>query len=380
MATTVSWDGLRELAGFRAEKGCAISFYVDLDPSVAPTVGDAQTKINSLLDEATKADGADPGNLTHEQREALKQDFARIRRYFENEFVREGAHGAVVFCAGLDDLWSPFALPQSIPDGVKVGRQLYLAPLVPLLGRGAGALVAVVGRERGQLYRLRGGRLEEVLDRSEEQPGQHQQGGWSQARFQRHIEHLVQEHLRDVADELDHQVRRLRPSCVVVVCADETRPELESLLSNETKKIIAGWTQAEAHATPAALLKAVEPVLESWHEQEEREVIERWREEAGRDGRASTGWAATLEAASDGKVEQLLFQEGVDRQVWQCPQCGRLAASAGECPLDGTSMKDERTGLDLAVHQTLVFGGTVLAIRHSSDLEPVEGIGALLRY
>src|SRR5262249_47010703 len=36
MAETVSWDSLRELAAFRAEKGCAISVYVCLDPSVTP--------------------------------------------------------------------------------------------------------------------------------------------------------------------------------------------------------------------------------------------------------------------------------------------------------------------------------------------------------
>ena len=39
MAETVSWDGLRELAEFRAEKGCAISFYLDLDPKTTPTAG-----------------------------------------------------------------------------------------------------------------------------------------------------------------------------------------------------------------------------------------------------------------------------------------------------------------------------------------------------
>ena len=37
MAETVSWDGLRELAEFRAEKGCAISFYLDLDPKTVKT-------------------------------------------------------------------------------------------------------------------------------------------------------------------------------------------------------------------------------------------------------------------------------------------------------------------------------------------------------
>ena len=37
VTTTVSLDGLRELAAFRAENGVAISLYVDLDPSVSPT-------------------------------------------------------------------------------------------------------------------------------------------------------------------------------------------------------------------------------------------------------------------------------------------------------------------------------------------------------
>jgi hypothetical protein len=32
------------------------------------------------------------------------------------------------------------------------------------------------------------------------------------------------------------------------------------------------------------------------------------------------------------------------------------------------------------VHQTLAHGGTVKALNTRQDLEPVEGIGALLRY
>ena len=54
MAETVSWEGLRELAEFQAEKGCAISFYVDLDPSVAPTAGDADARVSSLLNEGER--------------------------------------------------------------------------------------------------------------------------------------------------------------------------------------------------------------------------------------------------------------------------------------------------------------------------------------
>ncbi len=380
MAVTVSWEALRNLAEFRAEKGCAISLYLDLDPSDSPTAGDADTRLNSLLDGAAKSDGASRSELTHDQRVTLRTDFDRIRRYFDEEFNRDGAHGVAVFCAGLDNVWRPLPLTESVADDVRVNREFFLTPLVPLVGRGEGALVAVVGRERGDLYLLRAGRLEEIADRSEHQPRRHDQGGWSQARMQRHIDTLAEEHLRRVADELDQQLRRLGHPRVVVVCNEETRSEFTGLLSSEARQALIGWANAEAHATAPDLLPLVSPLLEKWRAEQETALIERWREEAGRNGRAASGWQSTLEAASDGRIELLLFQEGADRQAWRCPACGRLAASDTKCPLDGTAMELCDDGLDLAVHQALAHGGTVLAATHTHDLEPVEGIGALLRY
>jgi peptide chain release factor subunit 1 len=379
MAATITWDTLRQLAGFRADRGCSISFYLNLDPSEAPTAGDAQTHVRSLLAEGERSDGAARPDLTHDQKVALKSDFERIRRYFEEDFQRDGARGFAVFCSELDGLWSANALADAVPDEVRVGRELYLAPLVPLVGRGEGTLVAAVGRERGQIFALRGGRLEEVADETEEQPGRHDQGGWSQARYQRHIGELVADHLRTVAEELDRHVRR-DGAKVVIVCSEETRPDLEAALSNEVKGAVVGWTQTEAHAGPPELLEATQPVLERRREQEEGTTLERWREEAATNGRGVSGWARTLEAASDGRVDVLLVQEGADRQAWQCPACGRAAAEAGPCPLDGTTMEKTDAGFDLAIHQTLGHGGTIWVVRHHRDLEPVEGIGALLRY
>ena len=187
MAVTVSWDGLRELATFRAEHGCAISLYVDLDPSVSPTPGDATTRLNALLDEGMRHVAASRRNLTHEERQALQGDIERIRRYREQEFDREGARGLAVFSAALENVWKTIPVVDPVADAIKIGREFYLAPLVPLVGRGDGALVAVVGREQGQLLRLQSGRLRELVDRSEEQPGRHDQGGLSQSSFQRHI-------------------------------------------------------------------------------------------------------------------------------------------------------------------------------------------------
>jgi len=377
MAGTVTWPQLRELAAFRTEKGCAISLYLNLDPSDVPTPGDAQARMNALLGEAAKTDRSD---LTHDARGGLKADFERIARWFDDDFEREGAQGLAIFAAGLDNFWDTLSLPAPVPDGVRVGRDFHLAPLIPLVARADGTLVAVVGREQGQLYRLRAGRLEEIVDQFEEQPGRHDQGGWSQARYQRHIEKLVQEHLKGVAEELDRSRRRLRSPKIVIVGAEETRHEFAAELSKEARSAVVGWAQAEAHASPAELLEAVTPVLERAEAKDEADTIERWREEAGRNGRAAAGWAATLEAASDGRVELLLFQEGTDRPAYRCPACGRAALEDGTCPLDGTRLERVEAGLDLAVHQTLAHGGAVWAIRHHDDLAAVEGIGALLRY
>jgi peptide chain release factor subunit 1 len=380
LARTITWEELRGLADFEAEKGCAVSVYLDLDPRVTPTPRDAATRLHALLDEAGRGNGANRRELNHDQKLGLKDDFERIKAYYVDEFTRNGARGLAIFAAGLDNVWRPLPLTEPVQDHARVGRTLYLAPLVPLLGRGEGALVLVVGRERAQFYRLHGGRLAEVADHTEEQPGQHDQGGWSQARYQRHIEKLVGEHLREVADELDRLVRVLHGPQVVIVTTDETRAEFEDLLSKEAHRAIVGWAHAEAHAQAPELLELATPVLERWRDERETETLERWREEAGRHGRAAAGWEQTLEAASDGRVDLLLFQDGASHSAAACPRCGRVSVNDGKCPLDGTSMEHSDDGLDLAVHQTLRHGGTVWAVRHHQDLEPVEGIGALLRF
>jgi peptide chain release factor subunit 1 len=378
MAATVTWDDVRRLAEYRAEQGTAISLYVDLAPSDSPTPRDAASRVSALLADGHK-DGA-ARELSHAEKEALKKDFERIERYFVQEFERDGAHGFALFCAGLDGVWIPLQLPDPVPDGIKVERDFYLEPLAPLVGRGDGALVAVVNRERGSVYRLQGGRLVEAADLSEEQPRRHDQGGWSQARFQRHIDELAAEHFRAVAEQIDRRVRAAKGTKVVIACPEEVRAEFEHLLSQEARHGLAGWAAVEAHAGPPEVLAAVKPVLERAREEGESAQLDRFREEHGRQGRAVGGWAGTLEAASDARVEVLLYSDGAQRPAWQCPRCGRAAAEGGSCPLDGTELEERAEGLDVALHQTLAHGGSVCVIGARHDLDPLEGIGALLRF
>jgi len=375
MAANATTDVLRELAGFRASKGRAISLYVALDPSAAINPGDVQTRTNSLLSEARSAEDAD--GLSHDQREAFKSDLERIDEFFQG-LDRDGVHGMAVFASQLDGVWRTLRLPQAVNDVVKVNKEFHLSPLVPLLRGLDGTLVVQVGREQGRFFRLSRGQLHEVADHTEDTPGQHDQGGWSQARYQRHIDKLVHEHLKTVADELDKRRRGGAPR-IVLVGPEEMRSDFVETLSKETQQAVVGWTVAEAHAGAPQLLEAAVPLLDEARAEEETEILEAWRESAGKGGRAASGWAETLEAASDGRVETLLVQDGAEHEAYQCPECGRAQVDAGKCPLDGATMEPDE-GLDLAVRHTLAMGGSVVPLSHRKDLAPVGGIGALLRF
>ena len=380
MAGTITWEQLRDLARFRAEKGCAVSVYVRLDPSEAPTPRDVDTRVNSLLTAAARRQEQRRSSMTHEQREALKRDIDRITRWFEDEFDRDGARGVAVFAAGLDNFWSTLTLPEPVDDEVKINAELYLAPLTPFVGRGDGVFVGFVGRERGDVYRLGSGQLREVADETEDVPGRHDQGGWSQARYERHIDTIVARHWQRVADTLDRCMREHVDCRVVLVGAEDIRSDFEEGLSHDVKTRLIGWTSAEAHASTPEILAAARPVVDRWWAGREAEVLDRWREHAAKNTRAAAGWEQTLEAASDGRVELLLVQAGADHPAYQCPACGRAQVANGSCPLDGTTMESRENGFDLAVHQTLAHGGTVQVVRERHDLDPVGGVGALLRF
>ena len=379
-AGSVSWEQLRELAGFRAEQGCAVSVYVALDASDVPTAAGVESKVNSLLGQAERLVDERKRALGRVEREALKGDLERIRAWFDDGFDRQGARGVAVFASGLDNFWSTLTTAVPVADDVRLAADLYLAPLARLVGRTDATLVARVGRELGTVYRLRGRQLVEIADESETVPGQHDQGGWSQGRYERHIDEIVERHWRRVAETLDACVRSLSGARVVLVGAEDMRSEFEEMLSNEVKGCLAGWATAAAHLEGSALLDAVTPVLDNWWAGREETLLDRWREESGRNSRASAGWEQTLEAASDGRVELLLVQDGTDRPAFQCPQCGRAQSSDGSCPLDGTTMESRDGGLDLALHQTLAHGGSVHVLRDRQDLAPVGGVAALLRF
>src|SRR2546421_9365565 len=110
MADTVTWDLLRKLADFRADRGCALSIYLKLDPSEVPTQREIVSRVASLLDDAHRKGESMRPELSHDDLVALRGDLKRVRSWFETDFERSGVRGAAVFAAGLDTFFWPVRL------------------------------------------------------------------------------------------------------------------------------------------------------------------------------------------------------------------------------------------------------------------------------
>ena len=150
-------------------------------------------------------------------------------------------------------------------------------------------------------------------------------------------------------------------------------------LLSGARSAFAGWAPVAAHATGAELLEAVRPVLERRCAAKEAETVARWHDALGQNSKASAGWGPTVEAASDGRVNLLLYESRANQALERCSACGRIQFVDGGCQLDSAELERCDDGIDLVLHRTLEFGGTVLPVVQDG-LADAGGIGALLRY
>jgi peptide chain release factor subunit 1 len=321
---------------------------------------------------------AEGRSLPRDCRLALRKDVARIKAWWEHEFDRAGTRGLAVFASTEEGMFETVPLSGQVADVWRIGESLFVLPLVDHFGN-EGTLVAVVSRERGILYRFEEGRLREIVDETAEAPGQHEQGGWSQANYQRHIENIVEQHLKTVGGAIGRRLHGVPDVQMIVVAPEEMRSAFTAKLSTEARGAIVGWATAESHAGPSALMRALQPALYEARARRVQAALVRWRDQLRPGGRGAAGWQDTLEVAYEGRVELLLLEEGTQRTVWQCPGCGRAFTEGGTCPVDGLALAQQPDGSDVVLHHVLANGGTALRAG-AGALTDADGIGALLRF
>ena len=372
---------LRRLSEVRPDPGRVVSLYLSLDPSEFATPPARATAVRSLLDDAErKARGAD--GLTHDEQRDLREDLARVREFLEGGALPTGgAHGVAVFASKPAGLFEALRLPSAVDSAVVVDRTPYIEPLAGL-ATGCTWSVVLVSRRTARLFEGDGHRLAEVTSFREDVHGQHQQGGWSQPRYERSVEKEVEEHLGRAADVLRRRFERDRFDRLLVGGPEEIVPRFEGLLHQTVRDRLAGRVECDVDNTTAdAVLECARPVIEADERRREREALDRLAEGLSTGDRAAAGLADVLAALNERRVETLLLSPGLSEPGVVCRRCGWLGAEGvAECPADGGELERREDIVEQAVELALQQSADVLAVRHHDDLAERDDIAALLRF
>ncbi|HEX2070291.1 MAG TPA: Vms1/Ankzf1 family peptidyl-tRNA hydrolase [Thermoleophilaceae bacterium] len=374
-------DAIRRLAEVDPGDGAVLSVYVNLDPTEFATADARSTAITSAVDQATRAiaDSGDRRDLSHEAREALRDDVERVREYLESADF-DGTQGIAVFAAGGTGLFEALHLPHPVESTVAVDRAAHVAPLA---SEPEGSwLVVLVNRSSGRLLRGGPGGLREEGKVDDEVHGQHDQGGWSQARYQRSVDEEVRSHLERVAKAIRQRHGRAPFDHLLVGGPEDAYSEFVGMLDHDIRELVAGRVEVDVENTSAdQVAEAAAGAMRAHEDEAQAELLGRLREGLGRGERAVAGLDDTLAALNEQRVEALLIDANLSAPGSQCPSCGLVSArTEGACPADETDLDPRPSVLDAAVERALSQDAKVVAVRERPEIESHGGIAAVLRF
>ena len=371
---------LRHLAGLRSPRGKVLSLFLNLDPSDLPTAKDRSSAVGSLLDEAHRRVEAAAAALPHDARVALERDAERAREYLRSQRSwAQGAHALAIFSAGGGDVFEVVKLARPVEQRVVVDDTPWIEPLAHQLP-GPVVLVVLLDRRRARFLHGPADALVELAAVQDDVHGQHDQGGWSQARYQRGIEKEVHDHLRHTA-RLTMAVQRRRGFDRLAVGATaELMPAFEAELAGDLRRRLLGRFDIDAEAANReAVMSAVGPLVEDMARRRAQEAIERLVARTDGGGAAVSGLAGVLTSLTERRVETLLYAEGFSAPGAHCPSCGWLGTPAERCPVDGAATEPRANVLDDAVEAALRQGAEVVPLP-APELRGHGPIAAVLRF
>jgi peptide chain release factor subunit 1 len=216
--------------------------------------------------------------------------------------------------------------------------------------------------------------LGEVLDKNEvtgTKINRTAVGGWSQARYQRHVENFQLQHCKEVVEALDRIVRDEELDKIVLAGDEVTisvlREQLPSQLSEKIVDVLGMDMKTRENEVLSATLEAVR------EDDAKNDVkkVERLFNEFRSGGLGVVGAKDTLSALNNGQVNELI-----------------LSASRTEIRSDGDDEEGAapaKGAQPLILADTLVTcaqqtGAKVTFVEDPALLEAVGGVGALLRY
>jgi peptide chain release factor subunit 1 len=198
-------------------------------------------------------------------------------------------------------------------------------------------------------------------------------GGWSQARFQRHVENYHLQHVKEVVDTLDRIVREESIPHVLLAGDEVVIPLIREQLPHDLERKVLDTLRLDTNAPEREVLDATLGALRQKGSETEAEIVGRLLDEVRSGGLGVIGADATIEALERGQVDELLILARPD-----------LLMNVDHVAPPASSESEEATPAERAAnHLVTLARQTAAAIRFIEDpllMAEVGGVGALLRF
>jgi peptide chain release factor subunit 1 len=300
------------------------------------------------------------------QRESFDRDAERITGYLASE-LRPATNGVAIFaCYGKDHFLETLQLEAPIRrHQLFVGSQPHLYVLSKLVDQYRRYAAVIADTNSARLFVFG---LNKTVGKDEVRnvkTHRSQIGGWSQARYQRHVENCHLRHAKDVVDALDRIVSEEDVEKIVFGGDEVVIPLLQEQLPPHLAEKTVDVLRLDIATPEHEILRVTLEAMKEQDAKDDAERVERLLAEYRAGGLVAAGLRDTLKALEIGQVDELLVN-ATAREIRDDQE--------GEEESVATFTTDE---LVTRARQT---GANIRFIEDPALLAGIGGVGALLRY
>lgn len=320
------------------------------------------------------------GSSENGKEKLIEKGIREIESFLSDELTAETT-GVAIFSSPDEEFFLPLELGVSVEPELFIGSRPHLKQLAMLRSQHPHILAAMVDAKNGRLYEIRLGTVvDEIHVDDPEVPSKTDQGGWSQANIQRHIQDHVNHHQKEVAERLTRMVDQRKPEFVVLIGQERNLANFEQYLPKRVADAAVGRIHLDIRAPRDEIVKQSEEVVLRHRKALIQERLEELATIAEKNGRATLGWNGVVKAVNERKLEHLLINSDTHARGWKCRNCSVIGHSV---PLGCPSCGGTVLTVDLVEQFISAAISESAAISFATDpsvLDEFDGVGAFLRF
>jgi peptide chain release factor subunit 1 len=304
---------LRDLAKLEPSTAAPyLSVYLDWRPDgERPQHRSALTVFNNR---AEKLIGALPDDSP--ARSGLTADVRRVRALLESS-IDPAVHGVIVIANDQLDLFESFVLAIPVETEVEAGPTPRLLQMVRVVEDYPRYAVLVADQKDANLTVInRAARVARVEVRGDDAANHHQQGGWSQRRFQTRNEERRAHFARAIAEETRRALSDGNIDMLVVAAGDVMASALSAEFHESVSECIVGNIHLDIRASYDEIRDATMPIVEEAEKKRELEAVTKLLDQVGAKNRGVVGVQSTLDALVRGQVMTTVMVSDFSTDGW----------------------------------------------------------------